>query len=125
MSRPAVVVLVWACLTGLLSAILWPWAPMPLAPALATGGALFMLAVAGFVALGARARAGPGETVQSVPDLSLPTAGAAIALSALLVGLAAGLWLSAIGATALAFALGALARERSAERRAAGRGEGG
>ena len=110
MSRYAagLVVLVWAGLLAALGTMLWIWDPEALVVALLGGASVATALIGAIVAYRAR-QAGKAES--RVPDLSLGSMLAALALAAMLVGAEAGVFLILIGAGTLALAVGVLARE--------------
>jgi len=113
MNRPAVPVLLWGVLLGVLAFVLWLWTPANLPPALFGGSALLICLIALLVFWRDR----PPPAVRAVPDLSVSSALVAIACALLLLGALVGLWLVLIGAGALLLGLFGVARELVAERR--------
>lgn len=114
--RPGAVVAVWGCLLAGLAILL---ATFPLdveAVALLGGAAASMLLLALLVLVAERPPR--SEDRRAIPDLSLATPLAGIALCSLVVGAEVGLWLILIGAGLLTLALGGLVREGRAQRRA-------
>jgi hypothetical protein len=107
--------LVWALFLGGLALLIWGWSPGTLPVALLAGAAVASACVGAVLAV--RARIVGDHPLQRVPDLSFATAIVAVALTAMLVGATAGLWLVYLGAGFLAFGLVQLVRERRAERR--------
>jgi hypothetical protein len=114
MSRPGVPVLVWAAMLGVAAAVLAVWAGHwwePLGLAAAAVGAALLGAV-----LAVR-RAAPPET-RLVSDSSASSALCAIGTALILLGPAAGVWLSMIGAGLLLMGAAGIVRETRAMRRA-------
>ena len=75
-----------------------------------------VLGLAAAVGLADRRRPERAQAPRAIPDLSLSTALAGVALCSLAVGAEVGMWLVIIGGGLLALALGGLARERRAQR---------
>ncbi len=117
--RPAAApVAFWALLLGVLAGVQAGFGG-GLLPVLVQGGAAAatgLLAVA--VVLAARIERRRAARLRTVPDLSIATTLAAVSIAAMLSGAAVGSWLIVGGGLGLAAAIGGLARERRAERRA-------
>ncbi len=114
--RPGVVVGAWGCLLAGLAGLLASF-PLDVEAVALLGGAAASVLVAATVAL-LTGRDGTPRERRAIPDLSLATPLAAVALCSLVVGAEVGLWLILIGAGLLALALGGLIREGRAQRRA-------
>lgn len=84
-------------------------------------GTLAMAAAAGAGAWRRRLSAGAGAAPEAIPDFSFPAVLAGVSLASMALGLELGPWLILIGAGGLGVALGALAAESRATRRAASR----
>jgi hypothetical protein len=97
---------------GTLSLLLWLWTGAELAPALLTGAAVALAAVAAFVAILPEQAAGPRTLAES----SLPTVVVVIGLAMMVNGLTFGLFLILIGAEVAALGLAGLARQLWLER---------
>ncbi len=133
MKRSWVVFATFALLLGASLTLLWGviglgpikgWIPV----ATFATAILITLVMAALAAGGARRRRG-GEGDQSaapraIPDFSFPTVLAGIAIAHMALGLELGAWLIMIGAGALAVAVGSVAIELRATRRAAVRAGG-
>lgn len=117
--RPAAVPLAfWALLLGVLAAVQAGFGG-DLLPVLVQGGsaaATGLIAVA--IVLASRIERRRASRLRAVPDLSMASALAAVSMAAMLSGVAVGSWLIIGGGLGLTAALGGLARERRAERRA-------
>jgi len=107
---------VFGALLLVLTAVELPFGPSAAELAL-LGGAGAACVLAGVVVLVVERRRPPPE-VQTLPDLSPPVVLIAFGVSALLVGAEAGPWLMFLGGGLALIGIGALARERVAERRA-------
>ena len=128
MKRPWAVFATFALLLGVSLSVLW--GVIGLGPikgwinvASFATAILITLAMAVLAAGGARRRRG-GEgdrsaVPQAIPDFSFPTVLAGIAIAHMALGLELGAWLIMIGAGALAVAVGSVAIELRATRRAA------
>lgn len=123
MSRPSVVLSVWAGMLGVIALVEWTvfshghpdYYLLVAMPAFAIVGTLAFAAAAWL-----RVRhSDPSRTV-AVTELSAPSALTGIAVSAVMIGLHVGLWLVLIGAGLLAAGLGGLIRELRAEPRSRG-----
>lgn len=114
MIRPAVVLGAWGCLLAGLAGLLAAFPFDALAVALLGGAAASMLLLALLMLPTAPNR--ESSEAQAIPDLSLATALAGIALCCLVVGAEVGLWLVLIGGGLLMLALAGLIRERRAQR---------
>jgi hypothetical protein len=97
---------------GALSLLLWLWTGDELAPALLTGAAVALVAIAAWVATLREQAPGPRTLVES----SLPTVVLVIGLAMMVNGLTFGLFLILIGAEVAAFGLALLARQLWLER---------
>lgn len=117
--RPAAApVAFWALLLGVLAAVQAGFGGGPL-PVLVQGGAAAatgLIAVA--ILLASRIERRRAAGLRAVPDLSIASALAAVSIAAMLSGAAVGSWLIIGGGLGLAAAIGGLAREWRAERRA-------
>jgi hypothetical protein len=105
-SRPSVVLLVWAGMLAALGLLLLGWTTKPLLLGLLFGAAALTAILA---VLAWRGRA-PERRV--VPDVSVATVLVALGLALLVTGTAFGLWLILIGAGISVVGLVAVARER-------------
>lgn len=126
MNRPPLVFALWgAWLGGLgVAAVAVFGVPDPETPALLGGAAAVMVTLAvALLATGLGRREPPGD--RALPDLSPPTVWLALALALLALGAQVGMWLVLVGAGGCVIGLGALARERLAQRRALDPGESG
>jgi hypothetical protein len=112
-NRAAIPLLVWAALLTTLAVILWVWTSDDLPPAIFSGAAGIAWLVGLYGLLRGRALA----RVHMAPDLSLPSALAALAIAMLVLGALIGRWLVFVGAGVLVIALAGVARELRAERR--------
>ncbi len=128
MKRSWVVFATFALLLGASLTLLWGviglgpikgWIPV----ATFAAAILITLAMAALAARGAwRRRGAEGDrpaAPQAIPDFSFPTVLAGIAIAHMALGLELGAWLIMIGAGALAVAVGSVAIELRATRRAA------
>lgn len=106
MSRPSVVLLVWAGMLTALGLLLLGWTTKPLLLALLFGAALLV------VVLAVLARGGRESVRRVVPDVSVATVMVALGLALLVSGTAFGLWLILIGAGVSVVGLVAVTRER-------------
>jgi hypothetical protein len=122
MSRPAVVVLVWAGFMMALTLLGWvvitPEGPET--PLLLGGTAVLAAALAGWIALRRLGTPDPGGP-RAFADVSLPTTWLAISVCLLAVSPELGLWLVLVGGGMTAIGVVAVARERRAQRRASER----
>jgi ABC-type spermidine/putrescine transport system permease subunit II len=116
----------WALLLGISLTVLWGiglgpihgWLPV----AMFAAAILTTLAMAALAARGDRRQGAEGDRsseARAIPDFSFPTVLAGIAVATVGLGLELGPWLILIGAGALAVAVGWLAIELRATRRAA------
>lgn len=128
MKRSWVVFATFALLLGASLTLLWAviglgpikgWIPV----ATFAAAILITLAMAALAAGGARRRrraeGDRSAAPQAIPDFSFPTVLAGIAIAHMALGLELGAWLIMIGAGALAVAVGSVAIELRAARRAA------
>lgn len=113
MTRPAVWLAAVGCVLAVVAIIGWIWSEDVLPPAVFTGQAIACIAIAVFIA-----RRELSDRVRALPDLSYATVAVGLGASAMLSGVAFGLWLVLIGAGITAFGLGGLVREHLAARRA-------
>ena len=112
MRRSAGLLLVWAVLLGVNTAVLVALGGDALPVGLLGGAAVGTAILAAVVALRAR----PAEERWSVTEASPAAALASVAVAGLVVGAELGLWLLLIAAGALVVAVGGLVRERRAQR---------
>lgn len=112
MSRPAVWLAAVGSVLTVVAIVGWIWSEDVLPPAVFTGQAVACFAIAAFIA-----RRELVERVRALPDLSYATVAVGLGASAMLNGVAFGLWLVLIGAGITAFGLGGLVREHLAARR--------
>jgi Na+/H+ antiporter NhaD/arsenite permease-like protein len=101
---------------GTLSLLLWLWTGAELAPALLTGAAVALAAIAAFVATLRDEDTGPRTLTES----SLPTVVVVIGVAMMVNGLTFGLFLILIGAEVAALGVAGLARQLWLERRGRG-----
>ena len=111
------IVLAWGALLAALAAMLWIWSPGDELAIATLGGAAVASAVLGLVLAIVARRGRPQPRSRPVPVVSPATALLAIAIAAMIVGAAAGLWLILLGSGLAVLALGGLVRELRAERR--------
>ena len=107
MSRPSVVLLVWAGLLAGLAIVLLAWTRSALENGLLFGAAAVTVVLAGLALVAREPRR------RLVPDLSLATAVTAVGAGLAVVGSAFGTWLVLIGAGVLVLGLAGLVKERA------------
>ena len=114
MIRPGVILAAWGALLALLALILLLFSPPQHDWALLAGAAMALAPLGSILLLpGAR----PESEPRALPESSLPTVVIAGALALIALGIAAGVWLVAVGAEVAVVGLFLLAREIRAQRR--------
>jgi hypothetical protein len=106
-SRPSVVLLVWAGMLAVLAVVLLAWTRSALENGLLFGAAAVTLLLAALALLAREPRR------RVVPDLSLATAVTAVGAGLAVAGSAFGTWLVLIGAGVLVIGLAGLVREHA------------
>jgi hypothetical protein len=114
MIRPRTVLAGWGAMLTVLALVLGLWSPPQYVWALLAGAALALLPLGAIMLF----RAGRGDDPRALPDTSLPTVVIAGGLAVITLGLAAGVWLAAVGVEILLLGAFGLIRELRAQRRA-------
>ena len=109
--RGGIVLTLWGLFLGVFAVVLWVWGPYTLPPLILTCAAGACV-VAG-IALLARPERDP--KVRAVPEISLPSALAAVGATTAFYGVSFGLWLELIGAGIFALGIAGVVRELRAE----------
>ncbi|MDX6647688.1 MAG: hypothetical protein QOK40_3415 [Miltoncostaeaceae bacterium] len=103
----------WGLFLGVFAAVLWVWGPYALPPLILTCAAAAAL-LAGLVLIAWPERE---PRVRAVPEISLPSALAAVGATTALYGVSFGLWLVLIGAGLGALGIAGVVRELRGELR--------
>jgi hypothetical protein len=111
--RGGTVLALWGLFLGVFAAVLWAWGPYTLPPLVLTCAAGACV-VAGIALLRWPER---DPRARAVPEISLPSALAAVGVTTALYGVSFGLWLVLVGAGVAALGIGGVVRELRAELR--------
>jgi hypothetical protein len=109
--RGGIVLALWGLFLGVFAVVLWVWGPFTLPPLILTcaAGACVLAGIALVAWPEREPRARP------VPEISLPSALAAVGVTTALYGVSFGLWLVLTGAGIIALGIAGVVRELRAE----------